>query len=87
MLAESFEYNEEGTSLTVTLREGLKFQSGADLTSADVVASLERFRESAGIGASFKGVTESIEAVDERTVRFNLTTPTPIVPGLLAGLA
>ncbi len=85
MLADSFEYSEDGKTLTVTLRDGLKFQSGADLTSADVVASLERFRESAGIGASFKGVTESIEAVDERTVRFNLTTPTPIVPGILAG--
>ncbi|ODT64926.1 MAG: hypothetical protein ABS75_33490 [Pelagibacterium sp. SCN 63-23] len=85
MLADSFEYSEDGKTLTVTLREGLSFQSGAALTSADVVASLDRFRESAGIGASFKGVTDSIEAVDERTIRFNLNTPTPILPGILAG--
>lgn len=85
VLAESFDYSEDGKTLTVTLRDGLKFQSGAALTSADVVASLERFRESAGIGASFKGVTDSIEAVDDRTIRFNLNTPTPIIPGILAG--
>jgi len=85
VLAESFEYSEDGTTLTVKLREGLTFHSGAALTSADVLASLERFRESAGIGASFKGVTESIEAIDDTTIQFNLTTPTPIVPGILAG--
>ncbi len=85
MLADSYAYNDAGTELTVTLREGLKFHSGVEVTSADVVASLERFRQAAGIGASFKGVTEDIVAVDERTVRFDLASPTPIVPGLLAG--
>ncbi|ODT80226.1 MAG: hypothetical protein ABS76_17430 [Pelagibacterium sp. SCN 64-44] len=85
VLAESFDYSEDGKTLTVVLRDGLKFQSGADLSSADVVASLERFRESAGIGASFKGVTDGIEAIDDRTVQFNLNTRTPILPGILAG--
>lgn len=85
VLADSFAYSEDGKTLTVKLRGGLTFQSGAALTAADVVASLNRFRDSAGIGASLKGVTESIEAVDDTTVQFNLTTPTPIVPGILAG--
>ncbi|MBB3458748.1 peptide/nickel transport system substrate-binding protein [Rhizobium sp. BK313] len=85
MLADSFKYNDAGTELTVTLRDGLTFQSGAPLTATDVVASLQRFRESAGIGASFKAVTTGITAVDARTVKFELTSPTPIVPGLLAG--
>lgn len=85
VLAESFTYSEDGKSLTIALRKGLKFHSGAPLTAADVVASLNRFRESAGIGASLKGVTESIEAVDDNTIKINLTTATPIVPGVLAG--
>lgn len=85
MLADSFAYSEDGKTLTVTLRDGLKFHSGAALTSADVVASLDRFRESAGIGAAFKGTVASISAPDAKTVVFSLNTPSPIVPGLLAG--
>ncbi len=85
MLADSFAYSEDGKTLTVTLRDGLKFHSGAALTSADVVASLERFRESAGIGAAFKGAIASIAAPDDKTVVFELVNPSPILPGLLAG--
>lgn len=85
MLADSFAYSEDGKTLTVTLRDGLKFHSGAALTSADVVASLERFRESAGIGAAFKGAVSAITAPDDKTVVFELPAPSPIIPGLLAG--
>jgi len=85
MLADSFSYSEDGKTLTVALRDGLKFHSGAALTSADVVASLERFRESAGIGAAFKGAISAISAPDDKTVVFDLVNPSPILPGLLAG--
>lgn len=85
VLVDEFGYSDDGETLTLTLREGLTFHSGAPLTATDVVASLERFRNAAGIGASFAGVTESIEAVDDRTVRIELNTRTPIVPGLLSG--
>ena len=62
MLADSFSYSEDGKTLTVVLRQGLKFHSGAALGAADVVASLNRFRDAAGIGALLKAVTESIIA-------------------------
>ncbi|CAN7657000.1 ABC transporter substrate-binding protein [Neorhizobium sp. LjRoot104] len=85
MLADSFEYSKDGLKLTIVLRQGLKFHSGGAVTSADVVASLNRFRESAGIGASLKATTKTIRAVDDRTIEFELTSPSPILPGLLAG--
>jgi peptide/nickel transport system substrate-binding protein len=85
MLADSFEYSKDNLKLTVTLRPGLKFQSGAPLTANDVVASLNRFRDSAGIGASFKSTTTAIKAMDDKTIEFDLVSPSPILPGLLAG--
>ena len=85
MLAESFSYDEDGTELTIKLRQGITFHSGAPMTSADVVASLDRFMNAAGIGASLKGVTASLTAPDAGTVVFKLNSPTPIVPGLLTG--
>jgi peptide/nickel transport system substrate-binding protein len=85
VLADAFSYSEDGKTLTVTLRDGLKFHSGAALTSADVVASLERFKESAGIGAAFKNAVASITAPDDKTVVFELNNPSPILPGLLSG--
>ncbi|GGB04458.1 peptide ABC transporter substrate-binding protein [Brucella endophytica] len=85
MLADSFAYSDDGLKLTVTLRPGLKFHSGAPMTSGDVVASLLRFREAAGIGASLKAVTSSIKPVDAHTIEFDLISPSAILPGLLAG--
>ncbi len=39
MLAESFEWNEDGTALTVKIREGVKWNDGEDFTADDVVYS------------------------------------------------
>ncbi len=85
MLANDYQYSEDGTELSITLRDGLKFHSGLPVTSNDVLASLNRFREAAGIGASFKAVTKSLEAVDDKTIMIKLNSPSPIVPGLLTG--
>ncbi len=39
MLGESFEWAEDGTSMTVTIREGVKWNDGKDLTVDDVIYS------------------------------------------------
>jgi peptide/nickel transport system substrate-binding protein len=83
MLAQSAAYDEAALTLTLKLRQGIKFHSGATLTSADVVASLSRYRESAGTGAVLKALVSSIEASGPDTVVFKLNAPTGIVPGLL----
>jgi len=40
--AESWEFNEDGTQLTFTLREGLTYSDGSPLTSANFAYSIER---------------------------------------------
>ncbi|MCY3876831.1 MAG: ABC transporter substrate-binding protein [Rhodobacteraceae bacterium] len=69
-LAESWEG--EGTSYSFTLRDDARFQSGNPVTAEDVVFSLDRMKV-LGLGLSYLfGNVESAEALDNRTVRFNL---------------
>ncbi len=64
----------DGNSVTVTLRDDVKFQSGNSMTSADVVYSLERM-QALGAGLSYLFADVSVEAVDEGTVKFSLESP------------
>ncbi|CAN5477682.1 ABC transporter substrate-binding protein [soil metagenome] len=43
MLAESWAFSADGTSITFKLRPGIKFHNGAPMTAADVVASMARY--------------------------------------------
>ncbi len=81
-LAESWEG--EGTQYTFRLRDDVRFQSGNPLRAEDVAFSLERM-QALGQGLSFLfGNVESVEAVDEGTVRFNLNEPyAPFVASLV----
>ena len=42
MLAESWEFSEDGTTLTLTLRDDATFQDGTPVDAAAVKANLER---------------------------------------------
>jgi peptide/nickel transport system substrate-binding protein len=69
VLATSWESNEDATEWTFTLREGVTFHDGTALTAEDVKASLDRNIEVGMVAYDFIGV-ESIEVVDDLTVRF-----------------
>ncbi len=85
-LAESWEFAEDGQTLTFHLREGVKFHDGSDMTSADVAASFNRILDEdtgAAARANYTSIT-SIDTPDDLTVVFNLSQPD--VP-LLAAMA
>ena len=74
-LAESWEFSDDGTRLTFTLRDGAAFHNGDPVTAADVKASYERILDEAtgaATRANFLSI-ESIDAADARTVVFNLS--------------
>src|SRR5699024_4018361 len=73
-LAESWENSEDGTTWTFHLRQDVSFHSGEPFTSAHVVDHFERWRERA---TSTKiDLLDTVEATDDYTVVFTLTSPT-----------
>lgn len=76
-LATSWETSEDGLTWTFTLREGVTFHDGAALTSDAVVRSVNLAREIGGAGFIWFPL-DTVEAVDDLTVQFNLTYPAPL---------
>ena len=82
-LAESWELVDD-TTWHFTLREGVKFHNGAELTPRDVVFTLERLKDS--LMSSLARNIESFREVDERTVEISTFQPYAVLPNDLAGI-
>ena len=83
VLATSWVANDDYTAWTFHLRQGVKFHTGEEMTSADVVWTVEYIMdpENAGRGYGVIGPSvESIDAVDRYTVRFNMNSSQPAFP-------
>ena len=79
-LAESFSSNEAQDEWTVTLRPGTEWSDGTPLTAEDVVFTIELLAEYApqlNWSGAVQQWVESVEAVDDRTVKFTLTASNP----------
>src|SRR5262245_58694680 len=74
MLAESHTVSDDGRRYTIALRKGVKFHTGKELTSADVVASLQRWGRLHTTGKAIWKQVEALEARDPSTVVFHLKT-------------
>jgi len=89
-VAKSWEWNDDFTELTMTLRAGHKWSDGAPFTSEDVRFWLEdlalnpNIRESAADYVLAGGEPIQIEIIDEQTFKFVLAAPKP---GLLVHFA
>ena len=84
-MAESREVSADGLTVTYTLREGVKFSDGEDLTSADVKFSWELIRdEELSIGSPFLQVMTSIDTPDDRTVVAHFISPPTLEPATAA---
>jgi len=78
LLAESWEASADGLSWTFHLREGVLFHDGEPCNAQAVKAAIERTME-LGLGAAFIfDPVESIQVVDDHTVRFHLSYAAPL---------
>lgn len=83
-LAASHNISADGRTITLTLRDGLKFSDGSDLTAADAVFSLDRARNpDLGPWAGLLGSVEKVSA-DGNKVVLSLKNPDPTIISILA---
>ena len=78
-LAEKWETSADGLTWTFTLRQGVKFNNGQDLTANDVKFTFDRLRDPS-VGAATVELYANIQDIttpDDSTVVFTLAKPNP----------
>lgn len=84
-LLERWEASDDVQTWTLHLRKGIKFNNGDDLTADDVLFSFSQWLDPA-VGSSMLGLLsyldgmDSVEKVDDYTIRLHLTSPNIGVP-------
>ena len=81
-LATSWEPNDDFTSYTFHLRQGVKFHHGKDFKAEDVVFTVNRWIDPEGdssIRPTFE-VIEEMVVIDDYTIRFDLDAPNSFFP-------
>lgn len=73
--AESVEWSDDAKSVTITLRDGMKWHDGKPVTTDDVVFSFTAPVDFAPMYKPFVDGIANIEVLDEKTVRFDLSEP------------
>ncbi|WP_246955431.1 ABC transporter substrate-binding protein [Brachybacterium sp. Marseille-Q7125] len=73
-LAESMEYNEDGTVITFTLREGVTWSDGEAFDADDVVFNFLMMRDEPATNTTARPIKDA-KAVDELTAEVTFETP------------
>lgn len=73
----------DGKTWVMTLRDGLKFHDNEPVRGRDVVASLRRWASRDAFGNSLFSVVDELSAPDDRTIRWRLKSPFPMLPEAL----
>ncbi len=79
-------FSEDGLTATIPLREGVTFHDGTPFNADAVINTFDKIKdpEFGSARASLAASIDSVEAVDEHTVQFNLTYPDGVLHAKLA---
>ncbi len=70
---------DEGRTWRLTLRDGLRFHDGEPVLARDCVASIRRWGARNSLGQTLMQRTDELSAPDDRTIRFRLKRPFPLL--------
>lgn len=73
----------DGKLWSLTLRPGLMWHDGEKVTARDCVASIRRWAKRDALGGALIDATDELSAPDDRTIRFRLKRPFPLLPAAL----
>lgn len=78
-LAESWEYNDDFTQLTINTRDGITWSDGTPFGAHDVAYTLDYLLNNSGLARSgqVQKDVESVEQIDDNTVVVNFLGPRP----------
>ncbi|MCI5075239.1 ABC transporter substrate-binding protein [Oricola sp.] len=79
-----YQVSDDGMTYLFTLRDGLAFHDGRPVTATDVVASMERWMEMVRNGQTAAEQTESVTAIADNQIEWQLKRPFPFLLELLA---
>ncbi|MFA5520791.1 MAG: ABC transporter substrate-binding protein [Castellaniella sp.] len=77
-MLEKWEVSDDGKTYTFTLRDGLKWHDGGDVTSADCIASIDRWATQDKMGQIMKELTTATDRIDDKTFSMTFSTATNI---------
>jgi peptide/nickel transport system substrate-binding protein len=82
-MAKTYTTAPDGMSWSFTLRDGLKWHDGTDVTAADCVASLQRWGRQDSLGRMMLAATDKITVSDAHTFMMTLNQPFPLMLDVL----
>ncbi|MET3360373.1 ABC-type transport system substrate-binding protein [Bradyrhizobium japonicum] len=77
----------DGLQWDLSLRDGLFWHDGERVLARDCVASIRRWAARDGFGGELMEATDELSAADDRTIRFRLKRPFPLLPQALGKAA
>ncbi|HEY1933560.1 MAG TPA: ABC transporter substrate-binding protein [Acetobacteraceae bacterium] len=82
-MAEGHRVEDNGRTWLITLRDGLTWHQGGRVLARDCVASIRRWGKRDSFGQTLMAATDELTAPDDRTIRFRLKHPFPLLPAAL----
>jgi peptide/nickel transport system substrate-binding protein len=83
-MAAGHSISDDGKQWEITLRDGLKFHDGTPVLAGDCVATIQRWGKRDPMGTALMARTDEISAPSDKTIRFRLRTPFPLLSYALA---